>query len=114
MSDQIDDRRAKLSKIRELGADPYGSRFQGVIRNASIRAFGDHAKLESGQILETADAVFRAAGRVHLLRDTGKLIFMTVRDWSGDLQWAISKKSIEEGSRDQGIEGSRQDARSGL
>src|SRR5262245_946791 len=114
MSDQIDDRRSKLAKVRELGADPYGSRFVGLTGNAAIREFGEKREIQPGQIAETPDATFRAAGRVHLLRDTGKLIFITVRDWTGDLQWALSKKSIEEGSGDQGIKGSSEDAASVL
>lgn len=108
MSDQIDDRKSKLTKVRELGADPYGSRFTGVSGNAPIRAFGEQANIQPGQIAESVDATFRAAGRVHLLRDTGKLIFITVRDWTGDLQWALSKKGIEEGTearRHEGTEG---------
>src|SRR5262245_39164531 len=99
MSDQIDDRKSKLAKVRELGADPYGSRFTGVTGNAAIREFGEKADIQPGQVVETADATVRAAGRVHLLRDTGKLIFITVRDWTGDLQWALSKKGIEEATK---------------
>lgn len=97
MSDQIQDRRAKLDQIRALGADPYGARFTDVAKNAHIRSVGERLKLEPGSIREEPDARFRAAGRVHLLRDTGKLIFMTVRDWTGDLQWALSKKDVAEG-----------------
>ncbi|MBI5865298.1 MAG: lysine--tRNA ligase [Planctomycetes bacterium] len=107
MSEQRDDRIAALANIRNLGADPYGSRFVGVQKNAALRAIGDHSNIQPGQILE-GEAV-RAAGRVHLFRDTGKLIFMTVRDWTGELQWALSKNAIEEGTearRHEGTEGS--------
>ncbi len=99
MSDQIQDRKAKLAAARALGADPYGSRFTGVVANGAIRAAGESLGIEPGQILDAASgrpAAFRAAGRVALFRDTGKLIFMTVRDWTGDLQWALSKKMVEE------------------
>lgn len=96
MSDQIQDRKNKLGRIRELGIDPYGSRFPAVTQNDRIRAFGESAGLAPGQTSESPQAAFRAAGRVALFRDTGKLIFMTVRDWTGDLQWALSKKAIEE------------------
>ena len=36
MSEQIRDRKVKLDKIRALGADPSGSRFPGVTKNAAI------------------------------------------------------------------------------
>jgi lysyl-tRNA synthetase class 2 len=97
MSDQIHDRRGKLAQIRALGIDPYGSRFSDVRSNAQIRAAAEALRLEPGIISDEALARARAAGRVHLLRDTGKLIFLTVRDWTGDLQWALSKKDVAEG-----------------
>lgn len=110
MSDQIQDRQIKLEKARQLGVDPYGSRFTRVTSNAEIRAAGEALQIEPGQIVEpmleigsaqapptpAAPHTFRAAGRVQLLRDTGKLIFLSVRDWTGELQWAISKKMIED------------------
>lgn len=96
MSDQIQDRRTKLEKLRSLGVDPYGGRFTHVAPNARIREVGERLAIEPGQIIEGDEARCRAAGRVSLLRDTGKLIFMTVRDQTGELQWALSKKAIEE------------------
>ncbi len=89
MSDQITDRRTKLEKIRALGVDPYGGRFTDVAKNADIRARAEELKIAPGQILDSADAHFRAAGRVVLYRDIGSLIFMTVRDWTGNLQFGL-------------------------
>jgi len=94
MSDQISDRKVKRDKIRALGSDPYGERFTGLRHHADIRAAAEKLNIEPGQILEQPDAEFRAAGRVVLYRDIGSLIFMTVRDLSGDLQYGISKKMI--------------------
>jgi lysyl-tRNA synthetase class 2 len=96
MSGQIADRILKLEKIRALGVDPYGGRLTGISSVADVRAAAERLAIQPGQVLDTSDAVRRAAGRVHLLRDTGKLIFLTVRDWSGELQWALSKKMVEE------------------
>ncbi|MFN0135115.1 MAG: lysine--tRNA ligase [Phycisphaerae bacterium] len=98
MSDQIQDRQIKLEKVRALGVDGYGSRFTNITKNAEIRAKAEAMNLASGTTSDQPEGRFRAAGRVHLFRDTGKLIFMTVRDWTGDLQWAVSKKAIEEGT----------------
>ena len=53
--------------------------------------------IEPGQITDESAAVFRAAGRVVLYRDIGSLIFMTVRDASGELQYGLSKKMVTEG-----------------
>jgi lysyl-tRNA synthetase class 2 len=97
MSDQIADRKAKLEKMRALGVDPYGGRFTGVTPNAAIRAAAEMLKLEAGQVSEDQRANFKAAGRVVLYRDIGSLIFMTIRDWTGDIQYGLSKKMVTEG-----------------
>ncbi len=97
MSDQITDRRAKLDLLRALGVDPYGSRFAGRVLNAHIRAAAEKLDLPPGQVRDAANARFRAAGRIVLYRDIGSLIFMTVRDWTGDLQYGLSKKMLLEG-----------------
>jgi lysyl-tRNA synthetase class 2 len=97
MNEQMQDRLVKLEKLRGLGVDPYGGRFTDVTQNAELRRRGDELRLEPGQICETPDGRARSAGRVVLLRDTGKLIFLTVRDWTGDIQWALSKKDVSEG-----------------
>lgn len=99
MSDQITDRRAKLEKIRALGVDPYGARFVDITPNAVIRAAAEKLPLEAGQIRAEADAHFRAAGRVVLYRDIGSLIFMTVRDRTGELQFGLSKKMLLEATQ---------------
>ena len=94
MSDQITDRKAKLEKLRALGIAPYGGRFPEVTAHADIRAAAETLHIEAGQICEEAAARFRAAGRVVLARDIGSLIFLTVRDRTGDLQFGLSKKML--------------------
>lgn len=96
MSDQIADRRAKLAKIRALGVDPYGGRFTGLAPHSDIRAAAEKLAIEPGQIREEPAATFKAAGRVVLYRDIGSLIFMTIRDRSGELQYGVSKKMVGE------------------
>jgi lysyl-tRNA synthetase class 2 len=94
MSDQIADRRAKLEKIRALGVDPYGTRLTDVAQHADIRVAAQRLNIEAGQVCAGEDASFRAAGRVVLYRGIGSLIFLTVRDRTGDLQYGLSKKMV--------------------
>ncbi|MGA1980659.1 MAG: lysine--tRNA ligase [Sedimentisphaerales bacterium] len=80
-------RQEKLSRIRELGIDPYGGRYEGAEQASDIK----------GRFKED-DESQRAvsAGRIVLLRDIGSLIFMTLRDWSGTIQIGLSKKLLGE------------------
>lgn len=97
MSDQRTDRIAKLDKIRALGVDPYGERFTGLTAHADIRDAAGKLNLEPGHIAEGPDAAFSAAGRIGLLRAFGNLVFLTVRDRTGELQYGLSKKAVGDG-----------------
>ena len=108
MSDQISDRRAKLEKLRALGVEPFGGRFPGVTPNAEIRAAAEKLNLQAGQTCEDEAGRFRAAGRVVLYRDIGSLIFLTVRDWTGELQFGLSKKMLVEGAEGSRVRGSEE------
>lgn len=80
-------RQQKLERIKELNIDPYGGRFDGSQYAADIKAdFVDDKEGQSGC----------AAGRIVLLRDIGKLIFITLRDSSGTIQLGLSKKILAE------------------
>ena len=77
----------KLERMRDMGVDPYGDRFDGVESAAVIRA----------KFVEDAEGInVCAAGRIVLLRDIGKLIFITLRDSSGTIQLGLSKKLLTE------------------
>jgi lysyl-tRNA synthetase class 2 len=93
-SQQVQDRIARLEELRKLGVDPYGGRFENVERITAVRARGESLGLEAGQTSE--ETAVRVAGRVVLYRPTGKLIFMTIRDGSGDIQLAVSKAAVSE------------------
>ena len=80
-------RQGKLSQIRELGIDPYGGRYDEV---ESAKDIHDKYR-EDDQTLQA-----KAAGRIVLLRDIGKLIFITLRDRSGTIQIGLSKKLLSE------------------
>jgi len=78
-------RQQKLSAIRELGIDPYGGKYDGAECADDIRR-----RFKDGDETQQAGC----AGRIVLLRNIGKLIFMTVRDWSGTIQVGLSKKLL--------------------
>jgi lysyl-tRNA synthetase class 2 len=80
-------RQEKLSRIKELGIDPYGGRYDNVepAEDIKSRFKDDDPEQKAG-----------AAGRIVLLRDIGKLIFITLRDRSGTIQIGLSKKLLAE------------------
>jgi len=82
------DRLVKLEKIREMGIDPYGRRFDDVEPVASILArYEDNGP---------DDQTGKAAGRLVLKRDMGKMAFATIRDGSGQMQIALRKDVLDE------------------
>jgi lysyl-tRNA synthetase class 2 len=78
-------RQEKLSRIRELGIDPYGERFDGAEATEDIKS-----RFTEGDETQRA----KCAGRIVLLRDIGKLIFITLRDCNGTIQIGLSKKLL--------------------
>ncbi|MCC6679974.1 MAG: lysine--tRNA ligase [Phycisphaeraceae bacterium] len=91
------DRRRKMARLRdELGIEPYGGRIDGLLPLAEARAKYDAAADEAHKQDATQDARprVRVAGRVVQSRVMGNLIFLSLRDCSGDLQVAVSKKSV--------------------
>ena len=80
-------RQEKLSRIKELGIDPYGNRYEGTKPAEDIKSgFKDDDTTQQAN----------CAGRIVLLRDIGKLIFITLRDRSGTIQVGLSKKLLAE------------------
>ncbi len=94
MADQYyEDRLKKLQEVSELGLNPYGERFDGVVPNAEIRVKAESLGIEAGQTCDSAEA--RVAGRIVLRRVMGKLAFLTIRDSTGDIQIGLSKKQVQ-------------------
>jgi lysyl-tRNA synthetase class 2 len=113
-------RRAKLARIVELGHDPWGKRFDDRQLIGDIRALARAIKFRKADgaemVLPPLDteeqrAAFRpwlaeqgageltgptvrAAGRVVLCRDTGKLMFVDIRDMTGQIQLFVGKAQI--------------------
>ncbi len=106
-------RRANREAAAALGLSPYGHREDGLLGLAEAKAKYDKAADDAHQASEgaakaakkdpgaaaptpVADArpVVKVAGRVVLLRDNGKLLWMTLRDSTGDLQIAASQRDV--------------------
>jgi len=81
------DRLEKLEKIRELGIDPYGGRYETAepIRDVLGR-------FAEGEDSQRADA----AGRIVLMRPMGKLIFAHLRDETGSMQICLRRNALSE------------------
>jgi lysyl-tRNA synthetase class 2 len=87
-------RQEKLSQIKELGIEPYGGRYDGAELAEDIKARSCLREAEKGGIIAGDEGKAKCAGRIVLLRDIGKLIFITLRDWSGTIQIGLSKKLL--------------------
>lgn len=87
-------RREKLQKIQDLGIDPWGHRFDDVTPIAEIR------QLPIAEEEENRPKV-KAAGRIVLRREGGKVHFLDIRDWSGEL---IEKTLTSEEHADETME----------
>ncbi len=111
-------RRAKLKRLQDRGIDPYGHRFDDRAFLGDIRELVDQVcyRLESGEEIKLPDLraegfdfrlwkseqgrgeisgpTVRAAGRIMLSRPTGKLIFVNIKDWTGEIQLFVGKKQV--------------------
>jgi lysyl-tRNA synthetase class 2 len=77
-------RREKLAKLRELGIDPYGQRFEVDTTPAELRA-----NFSEGRQV-------KIAGRITALRDMGKSVFFQLGDVLGSIQGFLGIKTLDE------------------
>src|SRR5438067_1014018 len=114
-------RREKLQKIAALGIDPWGGRFDDRTLIGEIRRRRGEVRFikEGGQAVPIPDRSsqpeldfrgwlqdqgkgeihgpkVRAAGRIVLSRDAGKLRFVDIQDWTGKIQLFIGKAQVGE------------------
>jgi lysyl-tRNA synthetase class 2 len=119
MTDHEAARREKLRKITELGHDPWGTRFENrsLIGDLRARRGEIHFAKEGGQHIAIPDREaqpdldfrgwlqdqgkgemtgpkVRAAGRIVLSRDAGKLKFINIQDWTGNIQLMVGKAQV--------------------
>jgi lysyl-tRNA synthetase class 2 len=100
-NDLLADRRRKLDRMRdEFQIDPFGQRVDGLVSLKTAFDQYDQAADEAFKANNETDnrPVVKIAGRIIQHRVMGNLIFMRLRDASGDLQLAVSKKAVDEQS----------------
>ena len=85
-------RRTNRDQLRALGHDPYGH------AEADVRPLADVRAMHAADMGHDGGPTVKVAGRVMLKRSFGKLTFLTLRDETGDLQVAVDKKRVDEGS----------------
>lgn len=95
MTDELNDQRQqrikKLETLRELGLEPYGSRFEATDRAGQlIKEHGEKSKEQ----LEQARIRCRMAGRIVALRRFGKAAFAVLQDGSDRLQVYLKKDAL--------------------
>ncbi|MFN9593389.1 MAG: lysine--tRNA ligase [Pirellulaceae bacterium] len=121
LSDQQAARLEKLRRLEQSGIDPWGHRIDGRLLIDAARQQADRIVYRRSDGVEVAlpeivDGLdlkawraqqgtgeevgprVKIAGRIVLMRPTGKLVFLNLRDWSGDLQVLIGKGQVGEES----------------
>lgn len=88
LNDQMLIRREKLGKIRALGVEPYGQKFDWDHHAADIR--------KEAETLEKEETHVRIAGRIMIRRGQGKTAFCVLRDQSGDIQVYFKRDELPE------------------
>ncbi len=116
-------RRDKLRKLIDLGIDPWGQRFDDRTMIGDIRArtseiafhkeTGETVTIPAREIQPELDfrkwlgeqgkgelkgPKVRAAGRIMLQRDAGKLRFVDLQDWTGRVQLLVGRSQVGEES----------------
>jgi lysyl-tRNA synthetase class 2 len=87
----VKERLRKIEELRKLGINPYAYRFEKKENSADLQE--KYKKLKNDE--RTKDKA-RAAGRVLVIRDLGKLIFATLQDGSGKIQIQLQSDETPE------------------
>ena len=95
LTDQEIARREKAEKIRSLGIDPFGEKFERTDYAADIKE--KYSDIEH-DAFESMDDTATIAGRIMFIRKMGKASFFSVQDKTGKMQVYISINDIGEDS----------------
>ena len=86
-------RREKASKLKELGMDPFGHRFDRTAWSKDIKE--KYQDVEHDEF-ENINDEFIVAGRIMFIRKMGKASFFTIQDKTGKIQIYISINDVGE------------------
>ena len=93
LTDQELIRREKAEKLKALGLDPYGQRFE---RDAFSKDIKEKYQDVEHDEFEKINDEFTVAGRIMFIRKMGKASFFTIQDKTGSIQIYISINDIGE------------------
>ncbi|MGN1357872.1 MAG: lysine--tRNA ligase [Bacilli bacterium] len=88
-------RREKANRLKEMGLDPYGQRFD---RNAFSRDIKEKYQSVEHDEFENITDEYTVAGRIMFIRKMGKASFFTIQDKTGSIQIYISINDVGEDS----------------
>jgi lysyl-tRNA synthetase class 2 len=94
-TNELAQRRARLSDLREQGINPFANGFVADATSAEVHA--NHAE-DDGTALESIESCYSIAGRIMAKRDFGKAAFIQVQDRAGRLQVYVAKNQVGEKS----------------
>lgn len=91
LNDQLLVRREKLNKLREMGIDPFGKRFERTHKAQELfDLYGDLSKEE----LEEKQIKVAVAGRIMTKRGKGKAGFAHIQDVTGQIQIYVREDAV--------------------
>ena len=86
-------RREKAERLREMGMDPFGNRFDRTAYNLDIKEKYQDVDHDA---FENMDDTAKVAGRIMFIRKMGKASFFTIQDKTDKVQIYISINDVGE------------------
>ena len=91
----IESRKANLESLRNLGINPYPSKFQKTHTTLDAREMLEDLELNKQDENPKTESVI-VAGRIMAYRDQGKIIFIDLKDGYGSIQIAFRSDLLTE------------------
>ena len=88
-------RREKAQKIKDLGLDPFGHKFERTALASEIKE--KYADIPHDEFENMTDEA-TVAGRIMFIRKMGKASFFSIKDKTGNIQIYISINDVGEDS----------------